>query len=135
MPARLFLSRRGSSLLEIVVAGGILAFLVLALSPSLLNTRRAAALSANVSAATVLAVDKLEELRSVSSDDPALAAGTHQDPSNPLTPDGRPGGMFVRRWIVTDDVPDPGMKKVEMQVSWRDRTGQNAVNLVTLLLP
>jgi type II secretory pathway pseudopilin PulG len=128
-------SSRGSSLLEIVVAGAIFSFLVLALSPSMLNTRKAASLSGNASVATTLALDKLEQLRSLDSDNPQLSPGVQLDPLNPLRAEGTNGGIFTRRWTVVDDTPDFGMKQVTVQVSWRDRTGQSAVNLVNLVMP
>lgn len=128
-------SSRGSSLLEIVVAGAIFSFLVLALSPSMLNTRKAASLSGNASIATTLALDKLEQLRSQKSNHADLSPGAHLDTANPLRAEGTTGGIFTRRWTVVDDTPDFGMKQVTMQVSWRDRTGQSAVNLVSLMMP
>ncbi|MGH7860438.1 MAG: type IV pilus modification PilV family protein [Candidatus Binatia bacterium] len=130
------LSERGSSLLEIVVASSIFAFLVLSLSPSILNTQKTAALSGNSSIASTLALDKLDQLRGL---DPSaggdMAAGTWPDTLNPLRADGTTGGIFTRTWTVTDNTPEVGMKRVEMQVSWRDRLGQSAVSLVTLVLP
>lgn len=128
-------NEKGVSLLEIVVAGAMFAALVLALSPSMLNTRKAAALSENSSIATTLGLDKLEELRARDSDHGDLTAGSHDDADNPLRSDGTTGGVFNRSWTVTNDTPEPGMKLVEMQVSWQDRLGQSAVNLVTLVMP
>ncbi|MGH7818575.1 MAG: type IV pilus modification PilV family protein [Candidatus Binatia bacterium] len=129
------LSERGSSLLEIVVASSIFAFLVLSLSPSILNTQKTAALSGNSSIASTLALDKLDQLRGLDPSDPLLAAGTRNDPLNPLASSGSTGGIFARSWTVTDNTPEVGMKRLEVQVTWRDRLGQSAVSLVTLLLP
>lgn len=126
---------RGSTFLEVVVAGGIFAFLVLALSPSILNSHRAAALSGNSAIASTLALDKLEELRSLLPTAADLAAGAHVDAGNPMQSDGTAGGIFNRSWEVTDDTPETGMKLVEMTVSWQNQLGQSAVTLVTVQMP
>ena len=133
--ARHIRSERGISLIEVAVSGAVFAALVLALSPSMLNTRKAAALSENTSVATTLALDKIEDLRSKEPVHAELQQGTWSDPANPLRPDGEAGGIFNRSWTVTDNTPEFGVKRVEMQVSWRDRTGQSAVSLVTLVMP
>jgi Tfp pilus assembly protein PilV len=125
----------GWSLIEVVIATTLFTFLVMGLSRSILSTRSAAALSANGSVAATLAYDKLEDLRRMSASATDLTAGTHVDPLSPLRADGTAGGIFTRRWTVTDDVPAAGMKRVEMRVSWIDRTGSNFVSLVTLELP
>ena len=105
---------RGSTFLEVVVAGVIFAFLVIALSPSILSSHRAAALSSHSAIASTLALDKLEELRSLDSTSADLTAGAHADAGNPMQSDGAAGGVFNQTWQVTDDSPDTGMKLVEL---------------------
>lgn len=133
-PSRPLCSQGGSSLIEIVVAGAIFAFLVLSLTNSILNTRKAAVLSADASVAVTLAQDELEALRNLASTASDLRAGSHSDPLNPLNPNGATGGIYTRTWTVTDDSPVSGMKRIEMRVSWNDRVGPSAVTLVTLAI-
>lgn len=134
-PSKPLRSDAGTSLTEIVVATAIFASTVLGLMNSFLNTRKAALLTEQTSAAVTLAQDKLEQLRTFAATSGDLAAGTHSDPLNPLHADGSTGGLFTRQWTVTDDIPINGMKRVEMRVTWRDRIGSPTVTLVALEMP
>ena len=77
----------------------------------------------SATAATALAQQKLEELRSMPLGAAALATGVYDDPANPMRPDGSTGGVFSRRWTVSpSDTPRSGLKTVVVAVSWTDYT-------------
>jgi hypothetical protein len=71
--------------------------------------------------ATALAIERLEQLRSLPLDAAEFAPGIYYDPANPLNADGTMGGMFRRRWTVSlKDTPRFGLKTVTVTVAWND---------------
>jgi hypothetical protein len=68
----------------------------------------------DLSIAASLAQDRLERLKTLRSDDPDLVQGDHTDAENPVR------GRFDLSWTITDDTPLPGMKMVDMTVSYLD---------------
>jgi type II secretory pathway pseudopilin PulG len=124
----LFSGERGFSLLEVVVAAGIVtgAFAALAqlLAMSIANNVSAR----GASAATVLAVQKMEQLRALPWD--ALTSGDdvdYLDPGGGLLGEGGarpPGAVYVRRWSVQ---PVGGAEGLALQVRVNE-----AARLVTI---
>src|SRR2546421_9490 len=121
--------QQGTTFIEVIAAVSVFALVVSGLSPALLSARKAADLSKNQSIATTLAKDKIEEFRTQTSP----AAGTYNDPNNPLQPGGTTGGIFNRSWTVTADTPISGVNRVAVTVQWSDRPAQTSVTLVTLV--
>ena len=76
----------------------------------------------STAAATALALQKLEQLRSMPLGAAGLATpGLFYDISNPLKADGTTGGIFSRSWQVSQkDTPRFGLKTVTATVSWTD---------------
>jgi Tfp pilus assembly protein PilV len=81
----------------------------------------------NMSKAVNLAQEQIETLMSIPFSDADLAGGTHTDPDNPLDE------HFTRSWTVQDDTPIPGMKRVEVMVSYVSGSPDNSVRLTTLI--
>lgn len=103
----------GFSLIEALVAGGILAVGVLALAHVLVVAARATDAAAATTAASLLAAEKVEELRARPPSAPA--SGTEQR------------GAFTRRWAVVPDAADPaGTLVIRVSVT------PGEVSLVTL---
>jgi type II secretory pathway pseudopilin PulG len=75
--------------------------------------------------ATDLAQQKMEELLSLKPDDTDLAGGSHTDPDNPVRT------SLNRYWTVTDNTPLAGMKKIEVQVTYRHGTETRDITMVT----
>jgi Tfp pilus assembly protein PilV len=78
-----------------------------------------------LSEATNLAQAKIEELRSLPVSDADLQAGIHVDPNSPLL------NSFVRRWVVTEDAPVRGMRRVEMRVAFPTTSADSVAVVVT----
>ena len=114
------LKRRGSSILEAIGAvafSGIAAFAFVTDSVSIARMSKTAK---SVGAATALAQQKLEELRSMPLGAAQLTPGSY-DEANPIEADGRPGGRFTRSWRVSaNDTPRRGLRTVTVVVTWID---------------
>lgn len=124
---------RGASLVEILVATLIFSFFVVGFARSTMNSRRTGDASRFESEATILALDKLEQLRVLLPTHADLTDGAHVDAANPLRSQGTTGGIYGRSWQVTSNVPTLGMKRVEMRVSWPSPLGARSVLLVTTM--
>ena len=119
----------GFSLLEALVATGILAIISLG---SALGTDRALhynMYSGSLAAATTLVQDKIEELQSKVATDVQLTAGAHDD-ANSLKADGTAGGIYTRTWTVTNDAPASGLKTVAVSVTYSLLGVSHVVRLV-----
>jgi len=79
--------------------------------------------------ATSLAQDEIERLRELRPVDPDLVAGAHTDADNPLF------GAYTRTWVVTDDDPMAGMKRLDMSVTFSEQGIIRNVNMSTYLTP
>jgi len=77
--------------------------------------------SSGIAAATALAQQKLEQLRSMPLDAPGLGPGQYTDPAGAMKADGSTGGPFSRSWVVSaSNTPRPGLKTVTVSVAWVD---------------
>jgi Tfp pilus assembly protein PilV len=113
--------RRGIGLLEALAATGLLAVALLALAGHSISVTRTAKAADSTSAATALALQKLEQLRSMPLGAAALDPGAYVDAANPMTADGAPGGIFERSWVVSgNNVPGFGLRTVIVTVAWTD---------------
>ena len=115
---------KGFTLIELMVALTVLVIGLLGLMGIVMVSLRASSFSRHGTEATVLAEDKLEELRTVS--DPGAYAGTesHLDPRG----NAGSGGIFTRRTTVntvTDDADVGPMVKIVVAVSWDEREQGN----------
>lgn len=115
MPAQ---GNAGYSLIELLVAMTLFALAALGLSTSVAMVLRSSVASDDLTQATLLAQEKLEELSA---------------PGGLLT-DGAdtPATGFTRVWTVTSDDPDPGVTRVDVSVSW-DKDAPQTVALATVV--
>jgi Tfp pilus assembly protein PilV len=108
-------------MLEALAASTFLGVALLGLAANAIGTTRSAKTADGVAAANALAVQKLEQLRSMPLGAPQLASGQYYDSANPMKADGTLGGAFSRSWAVSPkDYPRWGLKTVTVSVSWRD---------------
>jgi len=114
-------ANRGTSMLEALAATGLFAIGVLGFSTQTVSLTRAMKSADSTSAATALAQQELEQLRSMPLGAPALATGSYVDAANPLQANGATGGPYTRAWVVSPkDTPAFGLKTVTVTVAWTD---------------
>ena len=114
-------SVRGFSLLEALGATALVAGALLGLGMGAINVSQTSKSSDATAAATSLAVERLEQLRSLPLDAADFAPGIYFDPANPMHADGTLGGMYRRSWVVSaKDTPRFGVKTVTVTVEWID---------------
>jgi len=120
-------SQRGVGLIEIVIAMLIFGIGISAALRTLPDSNFATTRARNVSVATNLAQEKIEALMGTSLSSTDLAAGTHNDPLNPLE------RHFTRTWTVTNNSPIVDMKRLSVTVTYAGRGNDRAVTLTTFL--
>src|SRR3954471_4338639 len=112
---------RGFSMLEALAATSFLGVALLGLTSSTVGMTRSAKTADSVAAANALAVQKLEQLRSMPLGAAQLATEQYYDYDHPLKSDGTGGGAFDRSWTVSlKDIPRFGLKTVTVTVAWKD---------------
>ena len=112
---------RGFSLLEALGATALVAGSLLGLAMGAINVSRNSKSADATAAATALAMERLEQLRSMPLDAAAFVPGIYYDSANPLNADGSSGGIYRRRWSLSlKDTPRFGLKTVTVTVAWRD---------------
>ncbi len=121
-------SESGFTLLETMVALGILAVGTLGVAASILTAIKYATQSRNATQAMYLAVDQLEIMQLMSA--PAVLAMVPNanfldDATNPIDPDPNDDDAttFDRRWRIEDDVPEGGLITITIEVDYVDRMG------------
>lgn len=112
---------RGTSLVEALGAMGFIGVAVIGFAMNSVTLTRANKTAAAVTAATALAQQKLEELRSLPLGAAQLTPGSYVDGVNPMQEDGTAGGLFRRSWTVSaNDQPRAGIRTVTVTVAWTD---------------
>lgn len=122
----------GFSLIEVLAAAGLISLVALGFAAGAERGVRYSSYNRNLGAATALAQDKMEELRSRNAGDLQLLDGAHADPLNPLTALGTAGGLYTRRWTVMDNMPATGLKTIAMTVTWTAQGETHRVRLVAV---
>ena len=117
------LSRKnlGFTLIEVLIAMAIFAIGILAVASLQLSNTKNNTTGNITTQATMLARQKLEELKTVP-DVTTLTSGT--DPNNPLDADGNTGGIYNRKWNVSNPLGGSTSRQISVTVSW-NRRGQN----------
>ncbi len=109
---------RGFTLIELLVAAVIGVIMVLALGTLGLNSFHQRITADSLSAAATLAERQIERLKALPN--PAtnalLTAGTHTAAGSPLRENGTTGGPFAVQWVVENNIPVTGIKKITMTV-------------------
>jgi len=120
-------SEKGIGLIEIIIAMLIFAIGITAAIRTLPVSNTATTRARNLTMATNLAQQKIEELMGATFNEAALAAGDHNDPDNPLE------RIYTRTWTVTDNDPVNDMKSVTVTVTYLSGNVDNSVTLSTYL--
>jgi len=111
--------KNGFTLIEVLASMIILSIGVLGLAPLIISAIQGNSFGNDMTNATFLAQDKIEELRNVNYD--LMTSG--QDTV----------GAIQRQWAVQRNTPSTGVSKITVQASWSDVRGSNhQVTLITL---
>jgi len=117
----------GMGLIEILIALVLFGMGISLAMRTLPESNVAMTRGRNITTATNLAQEKMEQLMAVPFSDGDLAAGAHADPVNPIE------RHFTRDWTVTDDTPIQGMKTVAVSVSFETASSDSTVTLTTFV--
>lgn len=117
-------SEKGVGLIEIIIAMLIFAIGITAAIRTLPVSNAATSRAKNLTTATNLAQQKIEELMGTPLSSADLSAGAHNDQDNPIE------RIYTRTWNVTDNDPIADMKTVTVTVVYQ--SGSSNDNTVTL---
>ncbi len=114
------MNSKGFSLLEILIGLAILAIGLLAIAALQTTSVRGNFFSHHLMQATYMAQDRLEFLRNLPYQHPALAEGNYSDGTSRV-PDA-PGGVLFHRSYRISVVNDPNgaYRKIDYFISWND---------------
>ena len=116
---------RGFSLIEVMFAMTFLGIGLLAVA-QMIPLGMAGIVQARVRTnATQAAQEKLDELRGEDFNAAALAAGNYTEET----------GDYTLAWVITDNTPVPGVKRLALTASWKHWSGTKTVDLSTHLTP
>jgi prepilin-type N-terminal cleavage/methylation domain-containing protein len=116
------LSNRGFSLIEVLVAIAIFAIGILAVAKMQYWNVRSNTTGNITTQATMLARQKIEELKSLDFAETDMGLGNHSDSNNPIDENGNAGGIYTRQWDVTNPLGG-STRQIQVTVSWT-RHGQ-----------
>ncbi len=120
-------SQKGITLVEIMIAVMIfgigIGMAMRTLPESSVTTTR----GRNITIATNLAAEKVEELMSLPFLHADLTQGSHVDPDNPIDL------HYERSWDVIDNMPMQGMKRVSVSVNFPTASADSTVTLDTFI--
>ena len=117
---------RGVSLVEALAAIGLVSVGLLGFASRSVSVTRGAKMADSVNAATGLALQKMEQLRSMPLGAAQLVTGTYNDPGT-LKADGTANGLYTRSWAVSaNNTPTWGLKTVTVTVAWVDSSSHTA---------
>jgi type IV pilus assembly protein PilV len=116
-------AEQGFTLIELLITLTVLAIGVLALASMMPAGSRSMNRSRNLTIGTSYAAQKIEDLKALTWGDSSLAAGTYSDRT----------GQYSRTWVITDNTPLTGVKKVTVTVTWPASNGMGSCVLNTYI--
>jgi Tfp pilus assembly protein PilV len=126
----------GMSMIEMMIAVGILGFGILAGASSQLTAMKFTRESQLRTEAYYLAAQQMERFQSMTANEigDIKDLGTYPNDvdNNPIDPDPNDGRSraFNRSWDIQDDVPSAGLYTISVIVSWQDGSGtQRSINV------
>jgi len=115
----------GFTLLELMIAVSILMIVLLGSANMLITSIKFNVLTMEKTTAARLAKNKIDELKGVDYKQVSLDIGSHDDPNNPINADESSGGIYTRKWSVSNGATS-GTKDVCVIVQWS--RGQMTLN-------
>jgi type II secretory pathway pseudopilin PulG len=125
-----FASPRGYLLQEVMIALAIFSIGVAGLGTLMLSTSANNTAANILTQATLLAVERLENLKMESI--PDLTTGSYSDPNNPVDARGRSGGIFHRTWVIEDPVGYDTARRIRVTVNWNRSGANRTIELTTI---
>ncbi len=116
----------GFTLIEVLIAMAILGVGLLSIAVAQLTAIKVSSRSKNLQQAMFLAREQMDDLEALPPGAPALAAaGTVDDPANPLKATADPGDQttFNRSVTVTPNAPSAGLAQITVTVVWNSPQG------------
>jgi type IV pilus assembly protein PilV len=118
---------KGFTLIEVLITIAIFAIGVLAVASMQYWSVRNTATGNIMTQAANLARAQMETLKNV----PVVTTLVNgADPNNPIDADGKPGGIFTRKWVITNPLGTSVTRQIDVTVAWR-RHGQNRSVVLT----
>jgi prepilin-type N-terminal cleavage/methylation domain-containing protein len=128
---------RGFSLLEVMIAGSLLAVGITATLASFDSVRNVASRNRHMTQALHAAESVAESMLALEQADAALAAGVHVTPprrfdavGQEVDPTDTTRGIYVVSWEVVPNTPIEGLRRVTVTVDWQTGEGAGFTNLV-----
>jgi type IV pilus assembly protein PilV len=121
----------GFSLIELLIAMGVLAIGMLAAASMQFGSVHCNTKGNIYTQANMLAKAQLEALKNQSLVS-LLAGGPYQDPNNPVNAAGQPGGIYNRSWTIEN--LGAGARRISVTIQWdrRNEPGSLVVSSNTL---
>ncbi|MBW2040083.1 MAG: type IV pilus modification protein PilV [Deltaproteobacteria bacterium] len=116
---------KGFTLLEVLITLIILSVGLLGLASMQIMAVKGNSFGQQMTVASTLAQNKLEELRKANFDSIANGNDTYSDQIN--------GVSYTRQWTVQDDTPEVDAKTVVIAVSWEGTQANRSVILSTII--
>jgi type IV pilus assembly protein PilV len=123
------IGEKGFTLLEVIVAISILTFGLLAVASMQMTAIRGNYNASNITEATTVAQDRLEDLMGLLYSDPLLDPGNGLSDPAPPSPSG-----YTITYDVLDDNPIPNTRLVTVTVQWQDK-GVQKQSVLTCVKP
>lgn len=122
----------GFSLVEALVASCVLAGAIATLLQVFVLAARAHADAHSLTVATILATQKMEELRATTAPAEAINAVDYADARGVVLANGVAAGFYERRWAIQSSSTTMGAAVVTVTVTRADAPGVGGVRLITL---
>jgi prepilin-type N-terminal cleavage/methylation domain-containing protein len=120
-------TNRGIGLIEILIALVLFGVGISLAMRTLPDSNTAMTRGRNLTTATNLAQEKIEELLAGPFSNANLTAGTHADAENPIN------RHYTRTWTVADNTPLQGMKTVAVSVSFATASADSTATITTFI--
>jgi len=117
----------GFSVLEVLVAIFVFLVSLMGLISVTVGVIHGNAFSMQITTATNLAQDEIENLKRKGYAHADLTAGAHSDPGNPIST------MYTRTWSVVDNTPVADIKTLTVTITWDWRGVARNVQMVTFV--
>ena len=116
---------KGFTLLEALITIVIVSIGMLGVASLQIMAIKAGSFGQQTTVASTLAQNKMEHLRQVTFDTVANGNDTYVDHVN--------GVAYTRQWIVQNDTPQPGMKTVEVRITWTGPQANRSIAISGLI--